>query len=766
MALRIRLFLLIILSGLHYTAFTQGQPVGSWRSHLPYNSCLGVASDGKTLFINSALSFYTLDISTNEPQGYSKVTGMADQGMACIGYDTLTNTAILSYSNSNIDLFNEGVFYNLPELKLKNYSTSKQVNHIYTTNGLAYLSTGIGIVVIDLKKRSIKETYSFSLNSQNIGIRGITIANNFIYAATEKGIYKANKNSISLQSFPTWTKLDTARNFISIASVNNKVFVAKADSLFALQNDTLKFIYRNDTNIVHIDAGYNVLWLSEYFLSRFDGKIKKFAADNYALIDSYKTNGKSRMVLATDTATMWFADQFYGLHKQEHGGQPFGTNIPEGPNFYASYDIYPYNKDVWVTHGGYDDKQNVFNSGTGFSNFKDDKWKIYKQFGYAVFGDTMLDFTKVIVGPDGTRYFGSAQSGLLMMKADGSTEYYKQNSFIDPSSSSGTWYRIGGFAFDDNSNLWMTVFGGVHQLAVRTRGGTFYKFAIPISTPTIPYAAADIAIDDNGQKWYATTGAAGGVVVYNDNRTIENPNDDSYRQLLSGKGAGGLADNEVYTLVKDKNGAIWIGTKNGVSIVSCTGQVIAGGCEAENRIVQYDDFAGYLFQGQVVRTIAVDGANRKWIGTNNGVWLVSPEADKVISRFTAANSPLPSNAIQKIAIDPITGDVYIGTESGLVSYRGTATEGGTENKDVRIFPNPIPSGYNGTIAIKGLVENADVRITDISGQLVYKTKALGGQAVWNGMDYNGRRPQSGVYLVFITNKDGSQKNVGKMVFME
>ena len=164
--------------------------------------------------------------------------------------------------------------------------------------------------------------------------------------------------------------------------------------------------------------------------------------------------------------------------------------------------------------------------------------------------------------------------------------------------------------------------------------------------------------------------------------------------------------------------------------------------------------------------IAVDGANRKWIGTTNGVWLVSASADKIINRFTMDNSPMPSNTIQKIAIDPVTGDVYIGTDLGIVSYKGTAIEGAEENNKVITFPNPIPSSYRGTIAIKGVVENADVRITDVTGQLVYRTKALGGQAVWNGLDYKGKRPQSGVYLIFVTNAEGSQTYTGKMVFME
>src|SRR5690606_15641208 len=180
--------------------------------------------------------------------------------------------------------------------------------------------------------------------------------------------------------------------------------------------------------------------------------------------------------------------------------------------------------------------------------------------------------------------------------------------------------------------------------------------------------------------------------------------------------------------------------------------------------VQFDQFAGYLFQNEIVRAIAVDGANRKWIGTNNGVWLISPEGDNIIERFTEENSPLPSDRIQTIEIDQVTGDVYIGTERGLVSYRSTSTEGGSKNDDIVTYPNPVPSGYSGTIAIKGFVENADVRITDINGQLVYRTKALGGQAIWNGLDYTGSKPRSGVYLIFATNKDGSETAVGKMVF--
>ena len=270
-------------------------------------------------------------------------------------------------------------------------------------------------------------------------------------------------------------------------------------------------------------------------------------------------------------------------------------------------------------------------------------------------------------------------------------------------------------------------------------------------------------IDDYNQKWYFAP-RGGGVIVYNDNNTIENANDDAYVQLLSGKGAGNLPSNQVNCLAKDQSGAIWIGTDNGIGIVNCPRNVIARTCEAEIRIVQYDLFASYLFSGQNITAIAVDGANRKWVGSNNGVWLISEDATKIIQRFTVANSPLPSNNINTISIDNKTGDVYFGTEFGLVSFKSTATEGTEKYNDVLVYPNPISSAsFSGTIAIKGLLENADVRFTDINGQLVYKTKALGGQATWNGIDYTGHKPAPGVYLIFAADKLGQDVMVSKLI---
>ena len=302
------------------------------------------------------------------------------------------------------------------------------------------------------------------------------------------------------------------------------------------------------------------------------------------------------------------------------------------------------------------------------------------------------------------------------------------------------------------------------QLYVKdATNGNWYKFRVPNAPNGGP-----ITIDDYGQVWFVCYGINGGVAVYNTNGTISNQADDKSYHLTTGIGTGNLPSNIVFCIAKDKNNNIWVGTDNGIGIISnCSAPFTQSPpCDAQLPIVQYDQYAGYLFVGSNVRSIAVDGANRKWVGTDEGVWLLSPDASKIIYRFTVDNSPLPSNIIQKIAIDKVTGDIYIGTGMGLVTYHSNATEGGTSNQNVMVFPNPVSSGYNGTIAIKGLVANADVRITDIDGQLVYRTTALGGQAIWNGTDYKGHRPQTGVYLIFVSSSDGTQTYTGKIVFMQ
>jgi hypothetical protein len=258
-----------------------------------------------------------------------------------------------------------------------------------------------------------------------------------------------------------------------------------------------------------------------------------------------------------------------------------------------------------------------------------------------------------------------------------------------------------------------------------------------------------------------------GLACFNHGQSIDNFGDDQWKLYRSGKGNGNLPSTDVRCIAKDKNNFIWVGTAKGIGVIQCPQQVFTtSGCEAVLPIVQQDNFAGYLFSNEQVQAIAVDGADRKWVGTQNGVWLISPDVEKTIYRFTESNSPLLSNDVKQIAINGKTGEVFFATAKGICSFRSTATEKAETNSDILVFPNPVPPGYTGTIAIRGVAPNAIVKITELNGRLVYQTKALGSQAVWNGRDYKGRTISTGIYLVLTSDESHQEKQVTKIVFIQ
>lgn len=745
---------------LSHNLWAQNQAIGSWRAHLPYNLALGVASDGNKLFVACPSSFYTYDLIKDEISTYSKVNGMSDIELAYVAYDKSNDLAILAYNNSNIDLFKDETFYNIPDIKLKSIAGDKKINHIHVDQGLAYLSTGIGILVLNLNKKEIKETYVFTKNKISYAVKSVATDDTNLYAATDNGLYRISKNNPNKQSAAAWILIDSTRQYKHACPAGNHIYVATSDSVFAINNTSLQYVYRSDSTIIqHLDpleTGLSICTYNPY--KKFGNTIS--INNLFVATDSF-SSAHPMQTTQTLNGHIWVADIEWSLRSKEK------TINPGGPIEIGSFDILAENGTVVVAHGAYDDRWNIKQNGSGISVLENEKWTSYNGGNFAPFA-ALHDAIRLARNPiDKTLYIASLTDGLFYLKNDKTAGNYREDVFeqhlIDPST-----YRLSGVAFDQYNNLCITQIDAPHELMVKAASdGLWYKFALPGTRPR-PWwenGAAGLVIDDYNQKWFFSP-AGGGVLVYNDNGTIDNKNDDSYTQLLSGKGAGNLPDNLVQCIVNDKKGTIWIGTNNGIGIVNCPDRITQNTCEAEIRIVQYDQFAGQLFAGEIVKTIAVDGANRKWVGTSNGVWLISEDANKIIYRFTVGNSPLPSNIIQCIKVDPIKGDVYIGTDKGLVSFRSTATDGASNNKDALIFPNPIKSGYTGTIAISGLVDNADVRITDIAGQLIYRCKALGGQAVWNGLDYTGHRPQSGVFLVFASNNTGLETFVGKMVMIK
>jgi hypothetical protein len=273
-----------------------------------------------------------------------------------------------------------------------------------------------------------------------------------------------------------------------------------------------------------------------------------------------------------------------------------------------------------------------------------------------------------------------------------------------------------------------------------------------ISLNQIPTYSTDV-IDEYGFRWQ---------IVSNGVRVT----DDATRQTrlyTIGKNSGNLPSTIVNTIAIDKEGTIWIGTNDGIAAVVPARDIFT-------RIV--DAYTPFNSQGrrillqETVKKIVVDGGNRKWIGTNNGLNLFVPAVDELTQSFTESNSPLPTNEITDLNIDVVSGEVFVLTPKGLLSYQSDAAEPKEDLNSVKIFPNPIRPDYQGVMTISGLRDNSAIKITDAAGRLIYETKSNGGTASWNLHNSTENRSISGIYMVFCIAEDGSESFVGKVAVVK
>jgi len=753
----------IILNCNSLFAQDAGPAMLAWRSFLPYNQVVDFAFNDQTFYCATSSGMFTYNKEDGSLDAYSKVKGMHDIGMTHIAYDTKTKLVILTYENSNIDLFKNQGFTNIPDLKLTQINGDKSIHDLVAENGVAYLSTGIGLVLLNLEKQEIKETVRFYEDSVTAPVYAAQVIGNTIYAATNIGLFSSPISNSFLTNSLTWEKISNT-SFHYLVQSNGTLFAAAEDSIFQLKNGDIAFFTKTNMPIVHLDEAETGIWVSSFAEPKGSGYLFNI---NGELVDSVPCKTPSK-IMSLDDGSIWYGDQSniafpkeFGLRKKKSATES-EAYFPAGPITSSSFDISVNNGELWVAHGGWDAFHGTANRAM-FSKYKDGAWK---NFAWISENDWYQDFIRILKDPySGKVYAGSFGGGLVVVNPDDNFTTYGTVSLPEWSGNPGL-YNVAGLSLDSKGNLWIANFGGNNELTVMNPQGQFFQGKSVLNNiGSFSHSASDVVVDDYDLKWFIAP-INGGVIAYNDKGTIENPADDQYRIFKTGKDNGNLPSNNTTCIVKDKDGAIWVGTDNGIAIYQYPPDMIFSStpCDANLKIVNLDGINDYLFARQAVTAMAVDGANRKWVGTANGVWLLSEDAEKIIYRFTSENSPLPSNDIIAIDIDPVNGDVYFSTGKGIVSFRSTATESNPdEQSNLLIYPNPVPPGFEGMIAVRNVPENADVRFTDIAGQLVYRTKALGGQAVWDGKDYLGRKAQSGVYLIFIVNKEGTKKETSKLI---
>lgn len=752
--------------------------VGEWNTYLAYYTTTKITEGNNHVYAVADGSLYSYNKEDNSITHYSRQTGLSDNDIDHIIFNPEVNTLLITYSNGNIDLLGENGVYNLSYLLDNSSVTNKTINNIYLYKEFAYLSTDFGIIVLNMNKKEVKDTYKL-----NKVIYSVAINNDHIYAASATGLIYASLDG-NLLDYNEWSTYTLSSSEFDIDSISQICFFQNNLCLFANQNT------KNKRGIYHQQADGTVRSLlknddlKDMVLQ--NNKLMSYTNSDLYIYSSLTDKDVVNVGIINNVTslkspnTFWIAsgsNGIKGIQKKNNNYEVVLSNTnndTEYPKRNYNYFMTTHENKLLVIGGGrWTDRSG--RPGT-FMEYEDGKWynfdenEINKKFRY------FWDYTGIAVDPkDPEHYFISSYGeGIAELKDKEAIQLYTyKNSALDTVVGNGLnpfdYTRIGGITFDKAGNLWATNCEVSKVLKVLKTDGTWASFKF---NDFMNVRMADkITITSDNRKWINVPyGNESGILIFDDNGTIDDTNDDEHRYIKSFSDINGTIDASGYfCITEDKNGQVWIGTNRGpIYCANPKAKLEEIRCSRVIRPADEINDVPYNFlDGEQINAIAVDGGNRKWIATqSSGVFLVSEDGMETIENFTTTNSPLPSNQINSLAINQLTGEVFIGTEKGLVSYMGDATEGKEDYSDIYAYPNPVRPEHNDHVTIVGLMNDSNVKITDLKGNIIYQGKSAGGTFTWDCRSRKGGRVATGVYLVFSATPEAKESVVTKIMVVK
>lgn len=738
-------------------------PVGTWRMHFAYNQALILEETPSRIYATTNNSLFYFDKNTSELNSFTKMDGLSGLNITALRYSPSHKLLIVGYADGLMDFIaDDGTITVLSDIRRANIIGSKQINNITIESDYAYLSTAFGLVVLNIKKKEIRESNTMLGNggTSQVAVSNSAILRDTLYCLTSEGLKYININKNILNTTLWSVASNVSSSVTNIIAVNNKLYLSEYNYLLAgsgnswantglYMNYTIKSMRATNSKTGLVLAEYNNVYYVD-LVNNISTQIYSNSGQyfNDALLDA---NGK-----------YWIADSRKGLRSLINNNTQIQTYAFNSPYEDACQRFYYYNGKMLAMYGGYDLGINApLSKITGYGVFENNEWKSY---GYAE-GTPNMPYVQDLVSAaysaqDNTLYLASFSHGILTLK---DTSYGLINQ-----QTTGTQFveilndpnyrtlRISDLKIDTQNNLWAISHLQDKKPAVHTKpnGSTQWK-TFYFEYPQEQFVL-DIEIADNNYKWLRVSPRGGGsIIIFNDAGVS--------RQLTTTTNNGGLPDGSVHCITKDLEGSMWVGTGKGMVVFDNPSTVLSGSVNARLPVIE----GRPVLETDVVTAIAIDGGNRKWVGTRtNGIWLFDADCQKALAHFYTENSPLPSDNIMALGFNSSTGELFISTDKGICSYRTTSTAGTETHESVKIFPNPVKPDFEGYVAISGLVNNATVKITDVSGKLMYETTAQGGTATWDRKNYTGKEAESGVYLVFSSEETGEQKFVGKVVVVE
>ena len=717
-----------------------------WTGHFSYNRVFDITSGNNRVYVASENAVFIVSALDGSVQTRTTVNGLSGNTITAIYYSETFDSLFIGYDNGIIDVIVGNSIDVLTVVDIFNKVAippdRKRISHFEEYNGFVYISSGFGISLFELGQLEFDDSYFIGDGGGLLDVGSTAIQEPYIYAATiDGGVRRALVDNDNIIDFSNW---ETVRegSFEEILVFNEQFYLQDNDRLLRSSNGIDYNLFEQyPETIVDVRANQedlSVVYPANIFLYDEDGNQTQTFSSFEGFTDRYSTALTLNGVLYVGTIGSGVArfpiDNISELVRL----------LPNGPLENEHFDVAASAGNVWSVFGDYDVSYNPFPLKTqGISRFIEGAgWQAINA------GDLFgaRNFVHIAINPnDPTLLYTSSFNGGLVEVVDGTPTilYDENNSTLEPVATTTDDVRINGAAYDVEGNLWVTNARSPEGLHRVTPGGQFSSFNTEEILSGSDTNLDALVVGQDGTIYFGTD--TNGIIAYS-------PATNTFVRIAGEDGAANLPINDIRSLAIDRSGTLWIGTRLGLRVLFGPAQVFENPQISTNAIIILQDgIAQELLNDQVVTDIIVDGANNKWLATaDSGVFYVSPNGQETIFHFTKDNSPLPSNTVQSVAIDPQTGSVYFGTVRGMVSFDGSSTAPAEDLENVLVYPNPVRPGFNGNVRIEGLTARTNVKITDLVGNLVYEEVTTGGSIEWDTTAFGRHKVASGVYLILIT----------------
>ena len=762
-----------------------------WTGHYSYNSIVDVVNGDNKIYAAAENAIFQYDIADEELKTITTVDGLSGEQITTIYYSEIYQYLVIGYETGLLEVYSEtdeSVLSVVDIIEKENITpVNKRINHFYEYDSVIYISTDYGISIYDLERLEFGDTYFLGDGGSQIKVNQVTVLNNEIFAAcsSNNGLKKADLNNPNLIDFSQWQTFING-NFINVNTVLDKAYAINANrALYEITNTNFNQLFLLDQIPVDTEVNDNNLIVS------MANKILVYN-ENIQLINSFEPNNEFNTSFTSATLLnnfVFIGSQDFGILRGLLSDNTIYIEIrPKGPLFNETFRINAETETVWASFGDYTP---AFDPAPlrsrGLSYFKDEVWESIPYD--SIFGARNLSQISTNPFNPNQVFVSSFFNGIVEINDFEPTILYnEQNSGLESILGNNPTIRVSASTFDQNGVLWSLTSRAPNPLKSydpNTGNWEGHDFSsIYEDSGAGEFGFFDIDIDNNGTKWIG--GYSNGLYAYN-----ENISDNPLRNIESEE--QNLPAPRVTSVVVDNRNQLWLGTTVGLRILFNT----SGFYEDPNPtlssiIILEDGIPKELLEGQTITDIEVDGSNNKWIGTvDSGVFYFSPDGQRTIYHFTKDNSPLPSDRINDISIDPNNGVVYIATIKGLLSFRAGGSKPEETLENAFVYPNPVRPEYdllgfndlndvNKGVKISGLTDSVNIKITDIEGNLVaeaqsnvnlrsskanYNFAIDGGTAVWNGKNLANAVVRSGVYLIMISDLDSFETKVLKVLIV-